>query len=186
MASMGSSPFLNTRTVRLESSWGNSEVSIIDWLSIVETDKMIHIMEIDIVKLVVENKCFGMVFDEFGKETVSVDKLQLGKVDLSCVHALNEFYLHEIHVVSSKHEADQVEDKEVDVGEGVVVTSSSLEILTNSCLGGIMVSLIFLEGLEEEALMEFIVELFKEDEDGKKNEKDGLFNLKARDQSRKS
>ncbi|GKA80086.1 hypothetical protein Tco_0786682, partial [Tanacetum coccineum] len=42
------------------------------------------------------------------------------------------------------------------VGEGVVVTSSSLEMLTNSCLGGIMVSLIFLEMLEEEALVEFM------------------------------
>nr|GEV34850.1 retrovirus-related Pol polyprotein from transposon TNT 1-94 [Tanacetum cinerariifolium] len=38
-----------------------------------------------------------------------------------------------------------------------VVTSSSLEMLTNSCLGVIMVSLIFLEGLEEEALVEFMV-----------------------------
>ncbi|GJR97757.1 putative ribonuclease H-like domain-containing protein [Tanacetum coccineum] len=44
-----------------------------------------------------------------------------------------------------------VGDEEVVVGEGVVVTSSSLDMLTNSCLGGIMVSLIFLEGLEEEA-----------------------------------
>ncbi|GJS00692.1 hypothetical protein Tco_0317200 [Tanacetum coccineum] len=44
-----------------------------------------------------------------------------------------------------------VGDEDVVVGEGVVVTSSSLEMLTNSCLGGIMVSLIFLEGLEEEA-----------------------------------
>ncbi|GJZ01541.1 hypothetical protein Tco_0519502 [Tanacetum coccineum] len=44
-----------------------------------------------------------------------------------------------------------VGDEEVVVGEGVVVTSSSLEMLTNSSLRGIMVSLIFLEGLEEEA-----------------------------------
>ncbi|GJW00235.1 hypothetical protein Tco_1555486 [Tanacetum coccineum] len=42
-------------------------------------------------------------------------------------------------------------EEDVVIGEGVVVTSSSLEMLTNSCLGGIMVSLIFLEGLEEEA-----------------------------------
>ncbi|GJR06963.1 hypothetical protein Tco_0323514 [Tanacetum coccineum] len=49
-------------------------------------------------------------------------------------------------------------DEEVVVGEGVVVTSSSLEMLTNSCLGGIMVNLIFLEGFEEEALVEFMVE----------------------------
>nr|GEY35148.1 retrovirus-related Pol polyprotein from transposon TNT 1-94 [Tanacetum cinerariifolium] len=58
--------------------------------------------------------------------------------------------------------------------EGVVVTSSSIEMLTNSCLGGIMVSLIFLEGLEEEALVEFMVELFEEDDEKSKNY--GLFN----------
>ncbi|GJV45094.1 hypothetical protein Tco_1429630 [Tanacetum coccineum] len=42
-----------------------------------------------------------------------------------------------------------VGDEEVVIGKGVVVTSSSLEMLTNSCLGGIMVSLIFLEGLKK-------------------------------------
>ncbi|GJZ34541.1 hypothetical protein Tco_0580358 [Tanacetum coccineum] len=47
--------------------------------------------------------------------------------------------------------------EEVVVGEGVVVTSSSLEMLMNNYLGGIMVSLIFLEGLDEEALVEFMV-----------------------------
>ncbi|GJV67430.1 hypothetical protein Tco_1482939 [Tanacetum coccineum] len=72
-----------------------------------------------------------------------------------------------------------VRDEEVVVGEGVVVTSSSLEMLTNSCLGGMMVSLISLEGLEEEALVEFMVEWFEEDEDDKKNGKEGLFNLKS-------
>ncbi|GJV32515.1 hypothetical protein Tco_1392915 [Tanacetum coccineum] len=51
-----------------------------------------------------------------------------------------------------------VEDEEVVVGEGVVVNSSSLEMLTNSCLGGIMVNLIFLEGFEEEAFVEFMVD----------------------------
>nr|GEY69744.1 hypothetical protein [Tanacetum cinerariifolium] len=49
--------------------------------------------------------------------------------------------------------------------ESVVVTSSSLEMLTNSCLEGIMVSLIFLEVLEQEGLVEFMVEWFEEDED---------------------
>ncbi|GJW02208.1 hypothetical protein Tco_1561064 [Tanacetum coccineum] len=72
-----------------------------------------------------------------------------------------------------------VGDEEVVIEEGVAVTSSSLEMLTNSYLGGIMVSFIFLEGLEEEALVEFIVEWFEEDEDGKNNGKEGLFNLKA-------
>ncbi|GJY08741.1 hypothetical protein Tco_0375795 [Tanacetum coccineum] len=42
-------------------------------------------------------------------------------------------------------------EEDVIMREGVVVTSSSLEMLTNSYLGGIMVSLIFLEGLEKEA-----------------------------------
>ncbi|GKB41022.1 hypothetical protein Tco_0885964 [Tanacetum coccineum] len=61
------------------------EVLMIDWLSTIETDKRIHTMEIDIVKLVVEIESFGMSFDEFDKETVSVDELQLGQADLSCV-----------------------------------------------------------------------------------------------------
>ncbi|GKA73938.1 hypothetical protein Tco_0780240 [Tanacetum coccineum] len=51
-----------------------------------------------------------------------------------------------------------LEEEKVVVGDGVVVTSSSLEMLTNNCLGGIMVSLIFLEGLDEEALVKFMVE----------------------------
>ncbi|GJV02705.1 hypothetical protein Tco_1336274 [Tanacetum coccineum] len=50
-----------------------------------------------------------------------------------------------------------VRDEEVVVGEGVVVISSSLDMLTNNYLGEIMASLIFLEGLDEEALVEFMV-----------------------------
>ncbi|GJX59820.1 hypothetical protein Tco_0291210 [Tanacetum coccineum] len=42
-------------------------------------------------------------------------------------------------------------EEDVIMGEGVVVTSSSLEMLTNTFLGGIRVNLILLEGLEEEA-----------------------------------
>ncbi|GJS06481.1 putative reverse transcriptase domain-containing protein [Tanacetum coccineum] len=38
-------------------------------------------------------------------------------------------------------------EEDVVMGEGVVVASSSLEMLTKSYLGGMMVSLIFLEGL---------------------------------------
>ncbi|GKF78306.1 hypothetical protein Tco_0230776, partial [Tanacetum coccineum] len=37
--------------------------------------------------------------DEFDKETGSSDGLQPKQADLSCVHALNEPHLHEIHVV---------------------------------------------------------------------------------------
>ncbi|GKA91429.1 hypothetical protein Tco_0813299 [Tanacetum coccineum] len=52
-----------------------------------------------------------------------------------------------------------VGDEEVVVGEGVVVISSSLDMLTNNCLGGIMVSLIFLwKDYDEEALVKFMVE----------------------------
>nr|GEU61244.1 ATPase 11, plasma membrane-type [Tanacetum cinerariifolium] len=42
-------------------------------------------------------------------------------------------------------------EEDVVMGEGVVVASSSLEMLTKSCLGEMIVSLIFLEELEEEA-----------------------------------
>ncbi|GKE72569.1 hypothetical protein Tco_1534610 [Tanacetum coccineum] len=80
---------------------------MIDCLSIVETDKVIHIMETDIMKLVVETKSFYMSSDEFDKETGSFNGLQPKQADLSCVHALNELHLHEIHVIPSKHEADQ-------------------------------------------------------------------------------
>nr|GEV38815.1 hypothetical protein [Tanacetum cinerariifolium] len=50
---------------------------------------------------------FGMGLDEFDKETVSVDELQLGQANQSCIHALNEIHLHEICVVPSKHKDDQ-------------------------------------------------------------------------------
>nr|GFD32862.1 hypothetical protein [Tanacetum cinerariifolium] len=82
-------------------------VLMIDWMSIVETDMMIHTVETDILKLMVEIKSFGMGFDEFDKESGSSDGLQPKQADLSYVNALNELHLHEIHVVPSKHEADQ-------------------------------------------------------------------------------
>ncbi|GKC43072.1 hypothetical protein Tco_1060794 [Tanacetum coccineum] len=79
------------------------EVLMIDELSIVETDKVNHTVETDMVKLVIEIECFGMSFDEFDKETGSSDGMQPKQADLSCVHALNEPHLHEIHVVPNKH-----------------------------------------------------------------------------------
>ncbi|GJV18404.1 hypothetical protein Tco_1367424 [Tanacetum coccineum] len=57
-----------------------------------------------------------------------------------------------------------VGDEEVGVGEGIVVTSSSLEMLTNNCLGGMIVNLIFLEGFKEEAFVshvEFVLRKMK-------------------------
>ncbi|GJT56381.1 hypothetical protein Tco_0991435 [Tanacetum coccineum] len=80
---------------------------MIDELSIIETDKVIHTVETDMVKLVVEIECFGKSFDEFDKGTRSSDGLQPKQADLSYVHALNEPHLHEIHVVPNKHEANQ-------------------------------------------------------------------------------
>ncbi|GJS23681.1 putative reverse transcriptase domain-containing protein [Tanacetum coccineum] len=82
-------------------------VLMIDYLSIVETDKVNHVVETDMVKLMVEIKSFGMCADELDKETGSSDGLQPKQADLSCVHALIEPHLHEIHVVPNKHEADQ-------------------------------------------------------------------------------
>ncbi|GKD60930.1 hypothetical protein Tco_1298439 [Tanacetum coccineum] len=79
---------------------------MIDCLSIVETDKVSHTVETDIVKLVVEIESFGMSSDEVDKETRSSDRLLSKQVDLSCVHALNELHLHEICVVPSKHECN--------------------------------------------------------------------------------
>nr|GEX23097.1 uncharacterized mitochondrial protein AtMg00810-like [Tanacetum cinerariifolium] len=84
-----------------------TEVLMMDWLSIVKIHKVIHSVEIDIVKLVVEIESFGMSSDEFDKETRLSDGLQPKKADLSCIHEINELHLHEIHVVLSKHEADQ-------------------------------------------------------------------------------
>nr|GEY81805.1 hypothetical protein [Tanacetum cinerariifolium] len=55
----------------------------------------------------VEIKGFGMSVDEFDKETGSSNGLQPKQVDMSCVHALNELHLHEIHVVLNTHEVDQ-------------------------------------------------------------------------------
>ncbi|GJW88318.1 hypothetical protein Tco_0163658, partial [Tanacetum coccineum] len=80
---------------------------MINELSIVETDKVNHTGETNMVKLMIEIKCFGMSFDEFDKETGSSDGMQPKQADLSCVHALNEPHLHEIHVFPSKHEGDQ-------------------------------------------------------------------------------
>nr|GEY48795.1 hypothetical protein [Tanacetum cinerariifolium] len=88
------------------------KVLMTDWLGIVETDKVNHIVDTYIVKLVVEIENFSMssdecdketgssdgLADELDKETRSYDGLQPKQADLSCIHALNELHLHEIHV----------------------------------------------------------------------------------------
>ncbi|GKE56368.1 hypothetical protein Tco_1495553 [Tanacetum coccineum] len=80
---------------------------MIDYFCILKTDKVNHAVETNMVKLVVEIESFGISADELDKETRSFDGLQPKQADLSCVHALNEPHLHEIHVVPNKHEADQ-------------------------------------------------------------------------------
>nr|GEY83685.1 hypothetical protein [Tanacetum cinerariifolium] len=95
------------RTVRPESSEGNSEVLMIDFLSIVETIKVNHTIEIDIVILVVETESSGMSDDKSDKKIGSSDGLQPKQADLSFVHALNKPHLHEIHVILRTHEANQ-------------------------------------------------------------------------------
>ncbi|GKF84057.1 hypothetical protein Tco_0248955 [Tanacetum coccineum] len=106
MASMGSSPFWNTGTIRPESCWENSDC----WLDIpIEGWMMMENKrcEMDILKLVVEVECFGKCVDEFDKVTVLFGEMQLKLEDRSYVHASNELHLHVVHVVPSKHEADQ-------------------------------------------------------------------------------
>nr|GEX53340.1 hypothetical protein [Tanacetum cinerariifolium] len=118
MASMRSSPYLNTGTLKHESSLGNSAfygcgLTVGGYSNcgmdcgIVETDKVNHIVEMDIVKLMVEIENFGKSSDEFDKETRSSDGLQPKQADLSCIHALSKLYLHEIHFILSMHEANQ-------------------------------------------------------------------------------
>nr|GEZ52806.1 hypothetical protein [Tanacetum cinerariifolium] len=82
----------------------------IDWLSSIETDEVNYIMDTDIVKLVVEIKSFGMSSNDFDKETVSFDELQLKQADLSCVHALRKLHLHEIRVVPRRTRSELVND----------------------------------------------------------------------------
>nr|GEW10618.1 reverse transcriptase domain-containing protein [Tanacetum cinerariifolium] len=104
-------PFLRTahalNDVHGEEMILRDEVLMIDYLSIMETDKVIHTVETDIVKLVVEIESFGMSYDEFDKETRSSDGFQPKQADLGYVHALSKLHFHEIHVVPSKHKADQ-------------------------------------------------------------------------------
>ncbi|GJS19749.1 hypothetical protein Tco_0448381 [Tanacetum coccineum] len=89
---------------------------MIDCLSIVETDKGNHVVETDIVKLLVEIESFGMSSDKFSKEIRLFDGLQPKQADLNCVHALNELHLHEIHVFSKEiGSSDGLQPKQADL-----------------------------------------------------------------------
>ncbi|GKA18084.1 hypothetical protein Tco_0697921, partial [Tanacetum coccineum] len=52
-------------------------------------------------------ECFGKYVDEFDKVTVLFGEMQLKQEDQSYAHASNELHLHVVHIVPSKHEADQ-------------------------------------------------------------------------------
>ncbi|GJX25210.1 retrovirus-related pol polyprotein from transposon TNT 1-94 [Tanacetum coccineum] len=58
---------------------------MIDELSIIETDKVNHTVEMDMLKLVVEVECFGKCVDEFDKVTVLFGEMQLKQEDRSYV-----------------------------------------------------------------------------------------------------
>ncbi|GJV67545.1 hypothetical protein Tco_1483054 [Tanacetum coccineum] len=88
----------------IENHWMDKllkEVLMIDELSIVETDKVNHTMEMDMLKLVVKVECFGKCVDEFDMVTMLFGEMQLKQEDQSYVHASNEIHLHVVHVVPS-------------------------------------------------------------------------------------
>ncbi|GKC49801.1 hypothetical protein Tco_1072546 [Tanacetum coccineum] len=75
---------------------------MINELSIVDIDKEIHTVETNMVKLVVEIKCFGKSFDEFDKETWSSDWLQPKRksVQKLSVHLkVFQFHIVDVHVI---------------------------------------------------------------------------------------
>ncbi|GKD33995.1 hypothetical protein Tco_1249504 [Tanacetum coccineum] len=80
---------------------------MIDELSIVETDKVIHTVETDKVKQIDDVESSGKSADEIDKEIVSFGEMQLKQEDQSCVHASTELHLHAVHVIPSEHESDQ-------------------------------------------------------------------------------
>ncbi|GJT34962.1 hypothetical protein Tco_0925381 [Tanacetum coccineum] len=102
---------------------------MVDWVSIVETDKVIYTVDTDIVKLVVEIEIFGMSSDEFDKKTRSSDGLQPKQVDMRCVHALNELHLHEINVPSpSLNDPIEANISEPSTNEAIEISEVSSDL----------------------------------------------------------
>ncbi|GJS17339.1 hypothetical protein Tco_0411811 [Tanacetum coccineum] len=109
----------------IENHWMDKllkEVLMIDELSIVETDKVNHTVEMDMLKLVVEVECFGKCVDEFDKVTVLFGEMQLKQEDRSYVHASNELHLHVVHVVPSSDQGVSAADPGA-LSQGVVAPS---------------------------------------------------------------
>ncbi|GJW64201.1 hypothetical protein Tco_0116085 [Tanacetum coccineum] len=113
------------------------------------------------------------------------------KKDVAPPYVLNLFEMIDAHIKGFDSNEEELVPKVDDVslvdgafggdgeedfvmGEGVVVSYFSLDRSTKCCLGGIMVSLIFLEGLEEEACVDAIeVEEKRSEEDDCEDDKDG-------------
>ncbi|GJW36980.1 hypothetical protein Tco_0059900 [Tanacetum coccineum] len=74
---------------------------MIDELSIIETDKVIHIVKTDKVKQIIDVESSSKSAHEIDKETVSIGEMQLKQEDRSCVYASIELHLHVVHVVST-------------------------------------------------------------------------------------
>ncbi|GJZ30699.1 hypothetical protein Tco_0575746 [Tanacetum coccineum] len=123
------------------------EVSNIQVISFIM--KMEILLEPTLNKLMVEHA----EFDES-------DTYVLERFDTSAGNHVKEILLklnlpnHRSILIDLKDIKDGGEEEDFVIREGVVVLSSSLDRSTKSYLGGIMVSLFFLEGLEEEACMD--------------------------------
>nr|GEX42732.1 retrotransposon Orf1 [Tanacetum cinerariifolium] len=106
---------------------------MIDWLSIVENNKMIHTVDTDIVTDVVEIESFGMGFDEFDKETVSVDELKLGKnienLNIKISKLNEELSDCEIDLYNYKRGLSQVEARLVEFKENEVKFCERIRVL---------------------------------------------------------
>ncbi|GKB51072.1 hypothetical protein Tco_0901825 [Tanacetum coccineum] len=73
---------------------------MIDKLSIIETDKVIHNVETDKVKQIVDVESSGKSADEIDKETMSFgEKQTIIKRIRICVHALKRLHLHAVQVI---------------------------------------------------------------------------------------
>nr|GEU30568.1 retrovirus-related Pol polyprotein from transposon TNT 1-94 [Tanacetum cinerariifolium] len=77
---------------------------IITFLEQLDQSLVGRIRVTDMMKLVIEIKCFGMSADEFDKETGLSNGMLPKQADLSCVHALNKPHLHEVHIVPTGSE----------------------------------------------------------------------------------
>nr|GEZ96665.1 ribonuclease H-like domain-containing protein [Tanacetum cinerariifolium] len=97
-------------------------VSMIDWLGIVETDKVNHIVETDIEKLVVEIESFGMSSDDFDKETRSSDGLQPKRMIPEPCDANRKVTVTETFHVQTDDELSEKELKQIEADDQAIQT----------------------------------------------------------------